>query len=1025
MTFLDAAWLRYERLTRPLFLPLALVVFMASGFSGLIYESIWAHYLKLFLGHAAYAQTLVLAIFMGGMALGAWAASRISPRLPNLLLAYAVVEALIGLASLAFHDVFVGTTGFAFERVIPALGSPGAVYAFKWTFAAALILPQSVLLGMTFPLMTGGVLRVVPQRSGYAIAMLYFTNSLGAAIGVLASGFHLVPEIGLPGALAAAAVINLAAAAGAALLPRRAPALPAQAPQEARTPLSPRARLLLLVAALTGLSSFMYEIGWIRMLALVLGSSTHAFELMLSAFILGLAFGGLWVRRRIDAAQDTLRLLGIVQLAMGIAALATLPVYGATFHGMQWLMQTLRPTPSGYAAFSVASHALALSVMLPAAFCAGMTLPLITASLLRLGVGERAIGQTYAVNTAGAILGVLLAVHFGLPVLGVKGLIIAAAAIDLALGALLLGMVPGRWRRVSLATAVSVSAAAVLVAALGVRLDLHDMSSGVYRHGLLLDHKTSNVVFYEDGKTATVSVTRGEDVLSIRTNGKPDAALTIGKAPHPLGDEATMVLAAALPLLLQPQARDVANIGFGSGLTTHILLASPNIERVDTVEIEPEMVRGAALFKPLNARAYDDARSRIHYEDAKTFFASHGGQYDVIVSEPSNPWVSGVAGLFSTEFYADLRRYLREGGLLVQWIQLYEFSPQLLATVIEALRPHFSDYVLWMANDGDLIIVAANGGRVPELDARALGFPRLAEALKPFGIDSLHDVAMRRVGGKQAIGPYFAAYGMPANSDYFPFLDAGAPLARFMQSTAVEILELPEAPLPVLRLLDRPGTFYGDPTRLAPAGDPKRAMARVGAAHRAAVTEAFLVRHERARLGSVSPNYAAALALVRTTLIDCHVEAPPEAVRNALYWTVSSSAQLSGKPAKALADRLAGARCARRLPDVDQALLRLYAAVLNAQSQEMGALAQALLDSEAKLSPDMHAYVVAAAMTSSILSGQPGAANTVFGKNRAKLRDAGRSWQAVFRLLVGQTDHRGGDQDGQVEPKNVQLPAVQ
>src|SRR5436189_2632884 len=155
------------------------LLFAVSGFSGLIYESIWSHYLKLFLGHAAYAQTLVLAIFMGGMALGAWAASRWSARWSNLLLAYALVEALIGLASLAFHPVFVVTTGLAFDVIFPTLGSPFAVHAVKWSLAAALILPQSVALGMTFPLMTGGVLRVEPERSGYVIAMLYFTNSLG------------------------------------------------------------------------------------------------------------------------------------------------------------------------------------------------------------------------------------------------------------------------------------------------------------------------------------------------------------------------------------------------------------------------------------------------------------------------------------------------------------------------------------------------------------------------------------------------------------------------------------------------------------------------------------------------------------------------------------------------------------------------------------------------------------------------------------------------------------------------------
>src|SRR5688572_5030709 len=221
---------RYDAVARPLFLPLAFAVFTASGFAGLIYQSIWSHYLKLMLGHAAYAQTLVLAIFMGGMAVGAWATSRVSSRLRDPLAVYAGVEVTIGITSLFFHDVFVAMTNLAFDRVIPSLGGPGAVQAFKWSLAALLILPQSVLLGATFPLMTAGVLRLRPARAGYVVAMLYFTNSLGAAAGVLASGFYFIAAAGLPGTLVAAGVINLAVALAMFLLRPRSLAETAPAP---------------------------------------------------------------------------------------------------------------------------------------------------------------------------------------------------------------------------------------------------------------------------------------------------------------------------------------------------------------------------------------------------------------------------------------------------------------------------------------------------------------------------------------------------------------------------------------------------------------------------------------------------------------------------------------------------------------------------------------------------------------------------------------------------------------------------
>src|SRR3954468_13541808 len=176
-------------------------IFVLSGFAGLIYESIWTHYLKLFLGHAAYAQSLVLAVFMGGMALGAWQCSRFSGRLARPLLAYAVVEALVGLFALAFHETFVAVTDFAFSALLPGLANEWLVLGAKVALAAALILPQSVLLGMTFPLMSAGLARAHPGKAGESVAMLYFTNSLGAVLGVLASGFVLIGALGLPGTL--------------------------------------------------------------------------------------------------------------------------------------------------------------------------------------------------------------------------------------------------------------------------------------------------------------------------------------------------------------------------------------------------------------------------------------------------------------------------------------------------------------------------------------------------------------------------------------------------------------------------------------------------------------------------------------------------------------------------------------------------------------------------------------------------------------------------------------------------------
>src|SRR5258706_6437807 len=276
-------------------------LFALSGFTGLIYESVWSHYLKLFLGAAAFAQSFVLAAFMGGMALGAWIASRGSRRIANLLAVYGWIEALIGLAALVFHELFVLLTEASLDHVIPALGSPEAVEIYKYTLCGLLIVPQTVLLGMTFPLMSGAVIRRSPEASGHHLAMLYFTNSIGAAAGALAAAFLLLGWLGMPGTLRAAGALNLALAAAVLAIARSGEPAPLVAqPRDGAKPLGTYlVRLFLAGAFVTGPSSFVYGIAWIPMLSLVLGSSFQAFELMLSAFITGLALGSLWIRRRI------------------------------------------------------------------------------------------------------------------------------------------------------------------------------------------------------------------------------------------------------------------------------------------------------------------------------------------------------------------------------------------------------------------------------------------------------------------------------------------------------------------------------------------------------------------------------------------------------------------------------------------------------------------------------------------------------------------------------------------------------
>lgn len=287
----------------------------------------------------------------------------------------------------------------------------------------------------------------------------------------------------------------------------------------------------------------------------------------------------------------------------------------------------------------------------------------------------------------------------------------------------------------------------------------------------------------------------------IATNGKIDASIMMHGAES-TSDEVTMVMAAVLPLALRPEAKTVANIGFGSGMTTHNLLGAARLERVDTVEIEQAMVDGACGFGPFVERAYTDPRSRIYIDDAKTYFSSHNARYDIIVSEPSNPWVSGVANLFSEEFYRYIQRHLNERGLLVQWLQLYESNLTLVSSVFQALAEHFNDYVVFNTSFGDILIIASNGGALDQIDSAILAEPQLQEQLQRVGLRSVSDLKARRIGDKKLLHPLFLAAGAPINSDFFPYLSLNAPRSRYLGETAFALTELGEAPIPVLEMLD-------------------------------------------------------------------------------------------------------------------------------------------------------------------------------------------------------------------------------
>lgn len=779
-----------------------LSLFFISGFCGLIYESIWTHYLKLFLGHASYAQVLVLIIYMGGMAVGAFLVGKYTAGIKNLLLWYAIIEVCLGLAGFLFHDIFSLTTQVVFFTIIPELHSGILIFIVKWGLTILLILPQTVLLGSTFPLIAGGIIRRYPQTQGRTLSVLYFLNSLGASIGMLVSGFFLISRYGLPGTIITASIGNIFIAVVFLLL------LSVQnkwgeAPKINTLPLNERSAphkippLFLICAVFTGTAAFLYEIGWIRMLNIVLGNTSHAFELMVSAFILGLALGGLWIKNRIDSLKNPERTLGIIQILMGICALSTIFTYDKTFYLMLQIVKALSRTDQGYVLFSLFSHGICMLIMLPAAICSGMILPLVTYILLARGYGEGTIGKIYSANTLGSILGVIIGIQFLMTLFGLKSLIIAGAGINCMLGILFLRQLNKKSALTFWVFRVSPAVLVFIASAFLLKIDLRNMVSSVYLGAQIVD---KNILFHRDGRTATVDFARfGTGALTLAINGRVEGFML---PDGPSVADAHNILLAALPLSLNNGIKTAAIIGMGSGMTPHVLLGDPEVKAVDLIEIEPAVVDAAKSFGRKVSRTFNDPRCHIFIDDAKSFFANKNKKYDLIISFPSQPWVSGVSGLFSKEFYSQTNRYMSTEGLFVQWITLLDMNVSLVVSVAKALSANFNDYCIYYTDNHNIMLIASQKKIGLNPDGRIFSIPELKFHLETIGIFTQQDLKLRRLGCKKTLDPFLNTFKTAANSDFYPVLATGAEKAMFLHSTAQGLELFRSVPLPMIEILD-------------------------------------------------------------------------------------------------------------------------------------------------------------------------------------------------------------------------------
>ena len=757
-------------------------LFALSGFAGLIYEGSWARYLKLFLGHSSYGQVLTLCIYMGGLAIGSFVAGKLVEKIKRPLLGYAAVELAIGIGGVAYHPLYNWLTGIFYDSsFVAGLSSRGAEVV-KVVLATGSTLPIAIAVGMTFPFIAAGLMR----KSGAEVSlpMLYFTNSLGSAIGILFTSYTLIPVFGNHVTLCVAASINFLLATifgviGFGTSPVREDDDGEEKVEEVvvdtKLPMPPKSTWFW-IAAITGLTSFVYEIVWIRLLSLLMGSSSHSFDQMLSAFILGLSIGSAVSGKLLK--KDSLVVLSLAQIFMAFFALCTL-----YFHQPFWMMmneanQIFNSTNDGYVCWSIFKYVLSLLWMVPTSFFAGMTLPLITIILTRAFKSEAPIGKVYGWNTLGSIIGSAGGGLLLLPFLQLKGALVFAAVLDFAIGFILLAIYRKRFRRSPMFYVIG---GVMILPSFFMGFDPSLVTSGAFR--AYKDLHPDEKIIVRDGKTATISFHESNVHYYIKTNGKADASMSKDRN-HPIeGDELTQAATAFMPMAVMSKPYDAAMVGFGSGMGAHYLLSDPLLKDFDCVEIEEEMMNLAKGFYPWNSRGYDDPRTHIYIDDANTFFLTNRRQYDLIVSVPSNPWVSGVASLFSHEFYAKMRRYMKPGGLWVQWIQTYEFNDQLFLNILKALDVVFPYVSLYKApEEPDIIIIASDQPVIQKSIDRFKTDPVLVKEFDRIHRDPEFFGERNFLFTSKMVSALLD--GVDPNSTFIPMVDNKAEEARFIHSNA-------------------------------------------------------------------------------------------------------------------------------------------------------------------------------------------------------------------------------------------------
>ncbi len=709
--------------------PLVLLFFFVSGLCGLLYEVAWIRMAGTVIGNTTTAIGTVVAVFMAGLGFGAWWGGHAADRRSGggLLRLYAILEGGIALSALAV-PLLLAASEPLFRVLWNSVGEIAPLYAaLRAALVAVVLAAPTMLMGATLPVLSRFLAEaspLPPREAGRA----YAVNTLGGVAGTLLAGFWLIPAFGLRATTLAAAGLNIMISLSAFRMAHG----PSSEVRPTTGPAIALPGLPLLVSALSGLASLVYEVAWTRSLVLVLGSTVYAFTLTLAAFILGLATGSALASWLLPRLADARRSLAVVQSAIGVSALILLPFLGDLPLRVAGQMDAVQGSFGRL--LLIQSGLILIFVFIPTLFI-GAVFPLACrmAGAASGGVG-RSVAAVYTWNTAGSILGSLAASFVLVPGIGLAASVKAAASLNLALAA---GLLAPRWKAAVLPV-VAATAAWLLLPDWNPKV----MASGAlfYGSGALrgarqeqvdlrryLEEDTEILGEYRDAYGLTTVHRQKNGVLSMRVNGKTDAST--GPA-----DRINMLFVGHVPLLHHPAPKKALLIGLGAGITLEAMAKHP-LDQLDCVEISPAVHSAArAHFRDASGTVLGDPRVRVIEGDGRNLLRFGREPYDVIVSQPSNLWISGMANLFTREFFEEASRRLSKGGVFGQWVHAYRLGTEEFHQVARTFFDVYPHGGLWEIFPGhDYLLVGSLDPLAPveDLAGRLRSTRALEEYLGP------------------------------------------------------------------------------------------------------------------------------------------------------------------------------------------------------------------------------------------------------------------------------------------------------